>query len=104
MVLRIQCTTLLARLFFFFQLSFLFKCVLWFFLFTCFFLVFFFTHWMPPLLIVVSFIPPGFSTGCCILHYPISDFHLSTALAQKSDIAPKSELNLFGDIGIQPDC
>src|SRR4030066_1003504 len=74
----IQCTTLLARRFFFFQLSFLFKCVLWFFLFTCFFLVFFFTHWMPPLLIVVSFIPAGFSTGCCILHYPflISIFQL----------------------------
>src|SRR4030065_2658242 len=59
----IQCTTLLARRFLFFQLSFLFKCVLWFFLLTCFFLVFFFTHWMPPLLIVVSFIPPRFSTG-----------------------------------------
>src|SRR4030065_1927553 len=59
----IQCTTLLAKRFFFFQLSFLFKCVLWFFLLTCFFLVFFFTHWMPPLLMVLSFIPPGFSTG-----------------------------------------
>src|SRR5208283_4927962 len=35
--------------FFFFKLSFLFKCVLWFFLFICFFLVFFFTNCMPPL-------------------------------------------------------
>src|SRR5208283_2411434 len=38
-----------ARRFFFFHLPFLFKCVLWFFLFISFFLVFFFTHWMPPL-------------------------------------------------------